>query len=104
MGNSAREWNGITEKSDLALEMMPEKQHFLIWLVVEPYPSEKYESQLGLLFYMEKIKKKFQSTNHHQPVVDCTVRSRDFTGKVGLIWGFSWQLKHKHSIFDHEKT
>jgi len=22
----------------------------LIWLVVEPYPSEKYENQLGLLF------------------------------------------------------
>ena len=47
MRNGARKWDGITEKSDLALEMMPEKQHFLIWLMVEPYPSEKYERQLG---------------------------------------------------------
>jgi hypothetical protein len=25
-----------------------------IWLVVEPYPSEKYESQFRLVFSMEK--------------------------------------------------
>jgi len=34
----------------------------LIWLVVQPYPSEKYESELGLSFLIYG-KKMFQTTN-----------------------------------------
>jgi hypothetical protein len=30
--------------------LYPHDSLMIIWLVVETYPSEKYESQLGLLF------------------------------------------------------
>jgi len=36
---------------------------FHIWLVVEPYPSEKYESEMGVLFPTE-WKNKIHVPNH----------------------------------------
>ena len=50
----------------------------LIWLVVEPYPSEQYESQLGMIlfhikqikhYYFHLIRKSKTCSSHHQPVI-----------------------------------
>ena len=43
---------------------------FFIWLVVEPYPSEKSwsESQLGWLFHSQRFLEKKHVPNH-QPVI-----------------------------------
>ena len=42
------------------------------WLVVEPYPSEKYESQLGWLFPIYGEKKMFQTRqpDHSQRILN----------------------------------
>ena len=50
--------SNILQKKRVA-HLYPHDSLMIIWLVVEPYPSEKHESQLGLLFPIYgKIKKR----------------------------------------------
>ena len=59
----------------------------IIWLVVEPYPSEKYESQLGFFFPIYgKIIRMFQTTNQILILTwECSTRKPwDFISKRGF--------------------
>ena len=57
----------------------------IVWLVVEPYLSEKSwsESQLGLFTTEWKVIK-FHGSSHHQPeIVDLRIETSDFPGGYG---------------------
>ena len=54
---------------DIAIEVLTHPHmglQYPSWLVVEPYPSEKYESQLGVFFPIYGKIKMFEITN--QPI------------------------------------